>query len=231
MELDSVPLSGGTLTTIATWGSAGARSIAIDSKYAYFGYSVISGDLGVIAKVPLGGGAETTLASWSMPSMPSGPDYIALGGGDLYWTYHTTSQTFVERLAPGGTPEAVDAGPLLNAFISADESNAYFTDSTGLEKGPSDGGPVMTLVASPTSGAIVLDDRYAYFVGLAVTDPDSLHPKYSYVLFSVLLVGGSGFDNQLAGLCPKTVDGVPLAVDATSIYFGFDGKIMKLPKK
>jgi hypothetical protein len=230
-ELDSVPLSGGTPTTLASWRSASARSIAIDSGYVYFGYSVITGNLGVVAKVPLGGGAVTTLASWSTtPAVPDGPGAIALGGGDLYWMYHSAPGPgwIVERLAPGGTPTAIYTADSPSS-LAADESGVYFSDTETIRKVPIGGGPVVSLSAGPVDGTIILDDGYAYFVTSVAVDPRAQFPEYYYVLFSVPLAGGSA--KRLATLCPKFVDGILLAVDATSIYFAFDGKIMKLPKK
>jgi len=79
----SVPLSGGTPTSLASTANASAQGIAADDTNVYWSEQPngTGGQCAVIMKAPIGGGASTTLLVTQLY-----PNALATDGTNLYWS-------------------------------------------------------------------------------------------------------------------------------------------------
>lgn len=237
-EIAKVPLAGGAISTVATWGSEAQgtlapRSFALDSDSIYFGYAILSGNVAVVAKVPLQGGTVSTLATWASPAPSTdGPQGIALGGATMYWTRTEYHPWPVVSLAPGGTPMTVVSGNLSTPFIAADATGVYYSDEGGIKKIPVGGvRPVTLAPMRSAAGNIVVDEKSVYWESWVLGKDSSLGPSVAAAIMSVPLGGGT--PTTLVKLCSDEGNSAsPLAVDKTSLYWAAEnGDIMKVTPK
>jgi hypothetical protein len=121
----TMPLAGGTLTTLALLGS-GADAIAIDGRNVYF----TEESTNVLQSVPLGGGALTTLATPSALAMNG----MAIDGENVYFTIDSA---LMKVPLGGGAPTtlASDQSNLsyIDGAIATDGRSVYWATGTTLD--------------------------------------------------------------------------------------------------
>jgi hypothetical protein len=112
----SLPLGGGSITTLASYQSA--SSVAVDSANVYWiNWTPTSGS---VCSVPLAGGSVTTLAD-----NPDGPSSIATDGANVYWT-NSNGGTVMRIAASGGAPTTLANGLTHPSGIAVDATSVYF---------------------------------------------------------------------------------------------------------
>jgi hypothetical protein len=213
--LRSVPLAGGTPTTLQT-GSNGT-GLVLDAAFVYW---IDHGQR--VLRVPKSGGAVTTVASGPFPW-----DTVALGGGDIVWTNQPTMGWSVTALPLAGgsvltLASASTGGVGTMAGLVVDDTRAYWTAfgpgygapgtiaSVPLEGGP----PTPLYTGNPTSLTADATDLYW-------TEPGDTRSAIRRVSKS----GGT----------PSTVvsgldDPSAIAVDDTRVYWLDLSNVMAAPK-
>lgn len=231
----SVPLGGGTPTTIASAESPIALVVDATSVYwvnaPYLDDSNVA--TGSIVKAPLGGGASTTLASGLYA-----PFAIAVNASDVYWTADGVDGDGTITKAPigGGTLGVLPSAQPYAGPIVQDGSSLYWLNAYGPEGGsqtsvfsvPLTGGAPTRLAVSAggsdTSGpfaGIAVDDARVYWTSQTSVGYDS-----DGFLMSVPIAGGA-----VTTLVAGDMGGSGIAVDATSVYWTSSNSVMKLTPK
>jgi hypothetical protein len=176
---------------------------------------------GTVVSAPLMGGQLTALAPEGAFA-PSDASYgFAVDAQNVYWTTFADPTSIRKVPLQGGTPITLATSPGAGGGIAVDQSSVYWVSDNGVMKVAIAGGPAVLLAASgPVAGGggnIALDDTSVYW-----TTMDSV--------LKVSLSGGA--PEVLASGQPGPM---PIAVDATSVYWGNTGygagAIMKLTPK
>jgi hypothetical protein len=165
-----VPTAGGDTVKLAN--SPDPRDLTANAISLFWTSQSVA--VATLVSMPLGGGPITPLATQAPTNFVCAPG-VALGVDAAYWTRLDLGS--VERVPfTGGLPMtlALDVGDVCS--IAVDNDNAYFTnigvtngsgpDESGwLAKVPIAGGPMTTLVSSPTwaMSGVAVDDECVYF--------------------------------------------------------------------
>ena len=156
----SIPLAGGTPTTLATGQQTSA--VAVDAANAYWVTYATPG--GVVMKVSLSGGTPVPLATQQNRAAP-----IAVDGTSVYWS--SANATVGEVPLDGGALTTLVSGssPSLASLpfsIAVDGTSVYWTDQVGgtVSKVSVEGGTVVTLATGQSApGAIAVDGTSVYW--------------------------------------------------------------------
>ena len=152
--LDTIPLAGGSVTTLATGLGlpSGSGGLAVDGASVYWteplapqGCCLRIG-AGSIRQVPLTGGTVHTLVAGL-----DAPGALAVGSGSLVWADNWRVGTAGLDGSAVNTLASGIAGPM--ARIASDSANIYVLDGDYIKKVPLAGG-TMTAVASANLGSI-----------------------------------------------------------------------------
>ena len=125
----SVPIGGGTVTTLAT-GLVSPTGIAVDDTYVYWLDFCVLTPPGDVMKVSLGGGTPVTLATSTGGGTPT---RIAIDANNVYWT----DGNAVWQVPKGGGAAVMvadDHGGLPSG-IAVDASYVYWTSETSPDAG------------------------------------------------------------------------------------------------
>jgi hypothetical protein len=246
-----VPLSGGTVTTLATpipgleFGNA-SGAVEVDSSSVYWS---VPGD-GTVMKVAIDGGAPTTLASgfYFPEGSPYGGFSIVLEGMSVYWLNAGQLSdggavgAIVEVPLDGGTPTTLISGQGISGEVAADRMSVYFASTlcpsdggdcecdggacpAAFLKVPLSGGAPTTLASvGPTLFKFAIDDTSLYWT--ECPSCTSSFPASDGKVMKVPLTGGTPTTVASGRRVPGAI-----AVDATSVYWTDNGSVMKLTPK
>ena len=137
----SVPVGGGTVTTVAGQQSMGqASSIAVGGNRVYWNtYSDVMA-------APLGGGTPTTFAAQQYPVA------VAADANNVYWASQLGGGAVVRQSVMGGTPTTIAQNQYYPDAVLVDGPNLYWTTGQGgtgtVMKVPVTGGTPVTLAAN-----------------------------------------------------------------------------------
>lgn len=227
-EVGSVPVGGGSATTLVRLGSgAQPLSIAVDATNAYVAGTTCGGPLGCtgwIDEISLSSGATTTLASNVSVSGP-----IAVDGKSLYWTSSGGEFTGTVMSVPiaGGSPTTLASNQSWPGAIAVDATNAYWANGNGtIMKMPigGDGGGAPSVLAYGQTGAaaITVYGANVYWV-TAGTCADNGTCTGTVM---TVPVAGAASPTTLASE-QNTPAGI--AVDGTNVYWTNSNSLMKVP--
>jgi hypothetical protein len=219
-----VALAGGDTPATLASDQYFASAIAVDSSDVYwttYSYGTADGGTntavqgtGSVMKVAKGGGDVTTLASGQ-----DEPTTIAVDASSVYWNGYSTDigGSLMKVAVGGGTPTtlAVGLGQMLSLALDANDVYwaANFPPPGGVMKLALTGGvPVTIAGTSGPNGGFAIDDTNVYWVD----DFDDL--------MKVPLMGGTPVMLILQQAS------APVVVDATSVYWGIGGTILKTAK-
>jgi hypothetical protein len=215
----SVPLGGGTPTTLAAAQGIGGGNIAVDATSVYFLGTNSSFQI-TVETVPLAGGTPTTLFTANGGSVV----FAVAAAGVYVWN----DGTLMEVALDGGTSTTLasdsteDAAHLDLSEVSAstvDATNVYWTnsgttthDGTVMKVAVGGGTPITLVSGQDSPSAIAVDATSVYW-----TDGDAVQ--------KVPLEGGTPITLASQG-------GSSIAVDATSVYWTVNsdpGTVMSVP--
>lgn len=142
----SVPVGGGTATTLFTTNAFLPGPIVVDSSNAYFGIGYYntggSSDYTGVGRVAKTGGNPDIL------SYPTGTNFvpagIAIDSASVYWQFDALYQVPKNG---GSTATLSSAAWGLGGGVAVDTANVYWNNDNGLMQIPRSGGTVVTLVS------------------------------------------------------------------------------------
>jgi hypothetical protein len=205
----SVPLSGGTPTTLAG-DQLNPTSITVDSKNVYW-TSYGSGANGLVESVPVGGGTATTIASAQVF-----PGDIAVDDTNVYWSVAGANPLLGAILkAPigGGTAVTLASNQDAPAGLAVTGGNVYWGSAGGgyIASAPVGGGSTTTVVAMAAPVELAADSTAIYWTDEGMTTgTDAVN---ALPLSGDMVVQLAGQRDGVAGI----------AVDATSVYWAETG--------
>ncbi len=200
----SVPLGGGTPTTIAS--GQNFVGLALDTTSVYW---AIGGSNGAIMTAPLAGGTENVVVS--------GVNYagvIAVDSANVYWSSGTgSSGAVVTAPLTGGAATTLASGQEIGT-LTVDSASVYLTNSAGsgmggVNKVPLGGGALTTIASGQTyADFIAVDSAAAYWTnwenpGTVMTVP----------------IGGGTITTLASGQSTPAF----IAVDQNSVYWTDNG--------
>ena len=151
----SVPIGGGTPTTLVSSTQTQIVDVAVDSTSAYFSADNTTASGGAIMKVPVGGGTPVTLAATQ-----AAPLRLVVDSNAVYWV--GLDGTIMKVDLGGGAPVTLAPSPNIPADIRSDGSFVYWTTSAGVVKVSVTGGN-STLVANVGGLTLAVDDTSVYW--------------------------------------------------------------------
>jgi hypothetical protein len=203
-------------------------AIAVDSTSIYWTNNGQNGQQGSVMEVPLCGGTPVTLfpeVSWVLG--------IALNSTNVFWALAYAPFSVLTAPLGGGAPITV-AAEQPAAYLAADSTNVYWTDSSGtVKKAPVGGGAVTTLASSQDPYGIALDSDSVYWTNVG---------DFTGAIVKVPIGGGA--ITTIASESNVSFGG-SVAVDSTSVYWTVSsthssthadagdlpsGSVMKAPK-
>jgi hypothetical protein len=196
--LQSVPLSGGPVTTVASMsGAETGGGVALDSSNVYWTFTA-SMPAGLVLSQPLGGGAVATMATGQ-----DSPFDIAVNSSALFWANESSTEGFATVSFDGGVPQVVGPTHNLSAgSIAVDDSSVYWSDEVSICKQALSGGAPVTLATGFRPNQIAIDAARVYW-----TD----------IISGVVEVPIAGGEAEV--LAPRIGTPECLAVDDTSVYW------------
>jgi hypothetical protein len=217
-SIATVPLSGGTPTTLATsLNSPG--DLTSDGTYLYFMPN--SNDyVAVLSKLALTGGTVSSLATGAL-----GVDVVTTGGW-VYWTDYF-AESILAVPTGGGSVATLVSGLATPWVIASDGVNLYWTEYNGSDAGTvmsvpaaaPDGGPPTTLVSALDSPYGVASDGVSVYFGTSGSPDTSV---------SKVPVGGGSVTTIVTG--PTSAN--RMVVDSKNVYWTdfFGGFVNMAPK-
>ncbi len=237
-----VPLQGGSTTPI-TSGIPGVSGLAVDATHVYWGFPVEAGNqygCGV-ASARLAGGNHSTLASSALSwfGCVGGAQGLASSGGDVFWA---DGPAVGRTPADGGTTVTLQAAQIGNAWpasLVTDATNVYFLEQPSNDQGSNDTGLVQQSIAGGAPlilqrwgvnpGGIAVDETWVYYPGYAPVSCDA-GPCADYAVLKVPIGGGPRVTVATI-INPQQYLYLPIAVDATSVYFATPDGVFKVTPK
>jgi hypothetical protein len=236
--VQKMPLGGGPITTLAS-GLTSVAGIALDETSVYWRGN------GGVARVGVDGGPVTTISS-SPPASDGDTVGPVVDSASVYWTGGSpcTDGSGVELCdavlrspISGGAPAVLYVAPRGGVFdgIALTGGQLFFTQSacqytsgqcgSVLLEEPAQGGPANTRgPASELGSTVAADSTNVYW---ASDQTDAGNGGGGSSLLRAPIDGGS-----IAGLdLFNGYDGQLLAIDATSVYWGVNGGVMRLSPK
>jgi hypothetical protein len=217
----SIPLTGGSLTTVAAVPSSAAFALN-----AILGLSVVGANAywidpynHALYTVPLAGGSASPLATGIGVPTPNPAISLAVTATSAYWTDAGTyggcciqvgTGTLKSVPLGGGTVTTVFTGLDAPGALATDGLNAVWAESWRVAKGPLAGGAAMTLASgiATSMARIAVDASHVY-----VLDPDFIKmlPKAGGTVEKLAAARGTIGDSSMTGQ--------DVAVDGTSVYW------------
>jgi hypothetical protein len=215
--IESVPIAGGTSTTIAI--AIPPTAVASDGTNVYW----TDGAVGTVIKMPIGGAAPITLAS-----QQENPVGLAIDAKSAYWGVASAAGVngaIVKAPLSGGQAAVTLAtGAFLPADVAVDAANVYWSTVYGTQifAAPIAGGAITTLASQQENAFdIAADGTNVYWTSSGTV------PGTSSVM-KVPVGGGT----PTALVCGLNVDLAGITVDATSVYWlDHAGDVLKLTPK
>ena len=209
----SVPVTGGTPTTILSSLPYSLSEITADSSSVYFTYQDSSQN-GYVARATISGGTITTIASNQQV-----PSTIAVNATTVYWVNGTGDLGMSPIATPSPqtlTPMAAQAG----TGLALGSTNVYWASANdGLVSAPLGGGQISTIFTGIVFG-VAVDSSHVY---LANNATDNGFQTGSNAILKAPVGGGT----------PTTLVAAhgPMAVvaDGSSVYWvDYSGTLMKV---
>lgn len=214
--IESVPITGGTPTTIVSSHPYDFSEITADGSNVYFTYRD-SNQSGYVAKATIAGGTITTIAT-----MQQAPSTIAVNATTVYWVDGWGNLGFSPIATPSPqmlTPMMAQAGTGL-ALGSKDVYWASAND--GLVSAPLAGGQISTIFSGIVFG-VAADSSNVYLANNA-TD-NGFGTGTNAILKAP--VGGGTVSTLIAAKGP-----MGMVADGTSVYWvDYSGTLMKVALK
>ena len=162
----SIPVSGGSSTSLYTLTGGGNSSLALLLPNLY----VTSAGLGRVVSVAVAAGG------WNGTVDGAGPFHgVDARAGRIAWFAGRTAigafDGVVKGMSVGGSPTVIASGQAPWA-VAVDGTNAYWVTESGnsqeaLYKAPVGGGSATLLLDNVNTYSIAIDDSYVYFLGRA----------------------------------------------------------------
>ncbi|HEY7898449.1 MAG TPA: IPT/TIG domain-containing protein [Gemmatimonadaceae bacterium] len=226
-QIRSVPIGGGTITTLASGTPAGSSydvfyptGIALDANYVYWGEQAGGG---AIRRVPKAGGQVIDIGRGQ-----GSVNFLALDASQSNFYILGDSGSFFRLPIGGGTRQALAAkvGLNLTGPLEIDQNAIYSEDLTDASSGrggsifavPTNGGAVSYLVTKENSPHnVATDQNYVYYPHAPITGDLNFH-------FVRKVAKGGGTPVLYPNCSAGTVAGViGVAVDSTAVYvMGYD---------
>jgi hypothetical protein len=204
--IKSVPMAGGSVTTVAASAGGGYPTqswhcMAVDSTNLYF----TNFDIEYVFKVPKAGGSVTNLTP-SPQTDPGVPMAIVVSGSNLFW--NTQTGGVMQMPTSGGGITSLPTGTT-GSSIAVDGSYVYYISGGALKRLPLTGSTPVTLVASGAVGPLVIDTNNVYYLGSS----------------TVMMVAKTGGSTTTVASGQSSMKDI--GVDGTSVYWTAGNSILK----
>ena len=199
--------------------------LGLDATHVYW----VDRNGGKIGRRPLDGGAEQLVADTS--STGALPVSLALGAPYVFWVEDFSGGVFRNEPSDGGLV-SVGAGGLLGREIVTSDQFVYWgagenVGATGrISRAPRSGGPIATVGAANGEPKGMAVDQTRVYWSAWRTASDGGAPTSG--VYACPIVGCAGAAPEVVASAQREPRGV--AVDATALYWGVDGALMKLAK-
>jgi hypothetical protein len=198
----------GSAPTVLASGQGGPSGIAVSGGTAYW-TNVTAGTVASCAVAGCGG--IPTVVATGLAS----PGGITADATSVYWT-ETGAGGSVDSCATSGcvTPTVLAAAPGL--LLAVDATTIYFTDGKGVNSCPlagCTGAPTVLFAAAGATG-IAIDTTNVYVTANPVSDAGVSSPG------TVLACAKAGCAGKAIALATAESAPLPIAVDATNVYWG-----------
>ncbi len=223
--VEAVPLQGGTTTTLAA--NITTPLIAVNSSNVYW-----SEPPATFVSEPLGGGSATTFATFGMEYSVA----FAVDDASAFWISAENSHHISILSTPlgGGTTVTLADMPCIDTHAFAiDAANVYWVEdgpapncpngSTAILQVSKAGGTPVTLtsgLAWALGSALTTDGTSVYYSSPAAADPSCMAPTCATGALMKVPVGGGTPVTLAAMHAFGDCNTPPIAVGATSVYWG-----------
>jgi len=246
--VQSVPMGGGSVTTLTTLTNEHPEFVALDSTNAYvtanslYAVPLVGGSGTVLASgygTVMGVRVDSTYAYFTAGALPGGVYRVSKVGGTVetlatssrpydlaidatyvYWT-DLTDGTLSRAPLSGGTVDVLASGANAGAHLTIDATNAYWIDA-----GPVGAKVMQTPLAGGTSTVLFSSFQYTA-LAIAVDNTHVFWANQNSDVMSIPIGGGTS-----TALTSGEVTWDGIALDAKSVYFVTSQAVKKVtPKK